>query len=122
MKAGEEAARSKLPQILALIGPSMQQGKIQDTLSAHLSDSVFISRIEYQGLHNVSAHFVNGKILFQPPCNITVDDIESSVNRIYGTQFFDKVLYQLIKTSDGEHLVLKMDEKNYDQLRIQTLL
>lgn len=118
IQVGEKAAMEAWPQLLAL-ADSLKKFQPPPPLKIiEKSDSVYISHISLQGLKNVSSDLVLSKLHLDIPGTVTLSEIENAVNRIYGTQFFDKVMYKIDHQGNQNILSLNLVEKNYDLLRI----
>jgi len=81
-------------------------------------DSLFVNEIRYTGLENVSEEFVWSKIDLPFPSYLTPGQITSGLRRAYGTNYFNKITYQLDPTPTGNRLIIRVEEKNTDQVHV----
>ena len=69
-------------------------------------DSIFIANIELRGNKLVGDRLILGKLKIDERKKTTREDIEGGINRVYGTNAFNKVLYQIEKTNDEDKYTL----------------
>ncbi len=76
-------------------------------------DSIFVSDIELRGNRLVGDRLILGKLKIEEEEKTTRDDIERGVNRVFGTNAFKKVLYEIEKTinEDKYTLIVNVVEK-----------
>lgn len=115
---GEEAARKVLPQLKKLADSLASYPLPAPCSLPHANDSMWVKKIEIKGLHNVSRQFVLRKMNLEIPGIITVEDLQEAIDRVYGSQFFEKILYHPVEEYDGTVLIINAEEKDYDLLRI----
>jgi NTE family protein len=115
---GEQAARKHWTRLKSLADSLNQTSSIQSSAVTAAPDSVFISQVEFTGLKNVSESFILGKLRLKIPGTVRISDIESAIDRIYGSQFFEKALYKIVPRENENILELRLAERNYDLLRL----
>ncbi len=77
-----------------------------------------ISSVRVVGLEKISYDLVVTSLGFHLPFKATSKDVEIAVSKIYGTQFFDSVIYDIEPSFHGEYeLVLKVKERSTNILR-----
>lgn len=81
-------------------------------------DSVFIDTLEFEGLVNVSKDFLRGRLRILPPCQLSVNEIIKAIDRVYGSQFFEKISWRMDEINGHSALIIIAQEKNEDLLRI----
>ncbi|HEX3006865.1 MAG TPA: patatin-like phospholipase family protein [Bacteroidales bacterium] len=113
---GERAARKVLPQLKAL-ADSIRQ--IQPVLfhpnNPPQSDSIYISEIRYEGLERVSKNLVKGNFEIKDTGWIKLDELELGIERLYGTQFFERVNYKIDPDHEGSVLTLRLKEQSFNK-------
>lgn len=72
---------------------------------------VNIRRVDVVGAKKVSEKLVKNILGIRPPAEITPNDLEKAINRVYGSQYFEKVTYYLEPVQDGVNLYVIVDEK-----------
>lgn len=116
--AGEKAAREKLPELKALADSLNKLSPPPPDKPPLKVDQLQIDDIKVEGLVNVSFDFIRGKLRIKTPCIITPANLISSIDRVYGTQFFEKVTWRMELTGGKNTLVITTIEKNVDLLRV----
>lgn len=116
---GERAARMVYGQLKAL-ADSMHKYPQAHKISGPLKEipSIMVRSMEIEGLNNVSSKLVEGKIGYDFPVELTLDDIESAIDRLYSSQFFEKITYQLEPGNDGVILKLNVTERQGDFVKV----
>lgn len=116
---GERAARAMWPQLKALADSLAKYQKSPPVLLPPAPELLHITKIQINGLKNVSRSFVFNKIKLDIPGNYNIEDVENAVELLYGTRFFNKVEYSLVQNPDsGINLIFNLNEIDYDLLRI----
>lgn len=118
IKRGEAAARAHIDELKKLAAdlrkvPPDEKKKIPLSI-----DTVNISRISIDGLNNVSKRLVLGRLSIKAPGTVTPEDLAEAVNRVYGSQFFERVSYNIIPDGDQSALVINVKEKAADMIRV----
>ena len=116
IKLGEEAAKAKLPDIKKLllkkeIKESKSYGYVT---SSEWSQAIRIEQITIEGLDRDLTRYIEKEFGNNYPLLMTHTEIEEIVDRIYGTDVFDWVTYEI----HGHHLVVKLSLKETRDLNI----
>ncbi|MGD1048630.1 MAG: patatin-like phospholipase family protein [Candidatus Krumholzibacteriaceae bacterium] len=74
--------------------------------------AVQIEEVEIRGLHDVSSRAVLAELGVRPPALVTVDELESAVNRLYSSGFFTDLSYRFEETPRGRKLVVVVRENS----------
>ena len=109
---GELAARKNIEALHSLANDRADNLKTADTLGANKKELITLTNIELTGIENVSQSFVMGKLKLKTPSTVTLDEVEESINRMYGSQFFTKATYQLKTNKSGKTLIINTEEKS----------
>lgn len=117
IKSGEAAARKIFPQLAAL-ADSLNKYRDKEKAPLPFTNIVEINLTDLQidGLHRVSQQFVQSRLNVKPPCNITMAELDKAISRLYGSQFFQRVTYQLKPESNGCRLIVRVVEKSTDYI------
>ena len=113
---GERAALAILPRLFFLADSlkSLQSQKfIQPPVKI---DSLKIVDVKIMGLKNVSRQLVESKIALDLPANVTPEQLDKIINRLYGSQYFERVTYQIEPFGAGVRLLVHVIEKVVDRL------
>ncbi|MBN2411754.1 patatin-like phospholipase family protein [candidate division KSB1 bacterium] len=112
IKYGELAARAVLPR-LDSIADSIKTLGGGKSVFAPVSNIKHIKIVDLNvsGLCKVSRRLVEAKLNIKMPSKVTLEELDKAINRIYGSQFFERVTYRLQSSSDGCLLVIHVVEK-----------
>lgn len=107
---GEEAARSKYDELKHLADSLNLK---YDAVNKVVGDQkIKISEIEVENNRFIKKDFVIGQSKLQLGSFVTKDELDKAIDRIYGTQYFSKVTYNLIAKSDHSYkVILKLKER-----------
>lgn len=108
---GEKAARSQYEQLKEL---AVYLKSFNEPVEPHILQPIpefKIQNIEINGLKNVSEDFLYRKMQFEAPCIVKIADIDAFVELMFGTWFFQRITYDLVKEPDGYKLVFNVIEK-----------
>ncbi len=72
---------------------------------------ILINSIEIEGLQNVSENLLLGKLKIKIPSRLTLSELNSAINRAFGTQFFETVTYRFDRNENGNVLRIRVKEK-----------
>ncbi len=81
-------------------------------------DAIYISSIRTEGLERTSGRVLLAYLQVEPGTWVTTQDLESAIDRLYGTGDFDLVNYRLAPAEDGVELIIKAVERKVGQLRV----
>jgi len=117
---GERAARKQYDKISALSqrlksisdAPHKVPGKIKTINEFYVKD------MQVDGLSDVPMEFIERKLQFDIPDTVKVTDIDQSIERIYGTKFFERITYNLEPYDGGVRLHFKVIERNTNFFRV----
>jgi len=103
IKLGEIAALLALPKINAMLDSlrKIYDLKPDNSYNSRPVDSVFISEIVIEGINKVTPGFVTGVLQLEVLKFYSLKAINQSINRLYGTQNFERINYQLIPLQRG---------------------
>ncbi len=118
IRRGEEAARKKLPEILALLRDVPARAPAETVPLSQRTDKRLITGIKIRGLNRVSRSLVRGALGLKTPSMLSHEEIESAISRVYGTMFFERVDYRLEPDPPGDILVLRVKESTTDWFRL----
>jgi len=112
IKNGEAAARKMLPELKLLAEQLSNQKSVTiKAIPPTTLSPINIQSIEVNGLKNVEQSLVTSLLSINPPDVLSVDELNSAIDRIYGSQYFERVAYVMKPVSGGVHLILNVTEK-----------
>ena len=118
IQIGDNTARKVLPELKKLAEFLAEYGDSKSAKKVQPVDSLHITEMKFEGLKNVSRKFLEGKLKINVPSTVSVDYLDNSIDRAYGTQFFERVNYKLEPGDNGLCLVIRVIEKSTDLFRI----
>jgi NTE family protein len=93
---GEKAGRLMLPELQELADLQRHyEVEKREPVPFQKVDEMRITKIEINGLKKVSRNLVLGKLLINPPAWVTKDQLAQDIDRLYASNFFERVTYQI---------------------------
>ncbi len=117
IEIGENAAINFLPRLRALADSLKSIGRGKPVYKPISPDTIYVSSIEIEGLDKTPLRLVKTQLGIKKETWIARSEIQRSVERVYSTQFFERVTYRLEATPDGTILHFKLIEKNPNTVR-----
>jgi NTE family protein len=116
LKIGEEAALKVIPQLKELSERNPSITKSKNLPSPTMPEFLNINRVLIQGLRKVSYNLISGKLQIKDDSVITLDALNTAIDRVYGSRYFEKVTYKLEPVGSKYDLFIRVIEKNQDEL------
>ena len=117
IRRGEVAAEAMLPRLNAVMDSLQIITEQQLEFIPPKVDSIYIKDIKIQGLRDVSRRLVLAELNIQSPCWVSPKQLENGIDRIYSSQFFERVTYKLIPSDKGSDVIVRVIEKTTDLFR-----
>ncbi len=117
IQQGEAAARRILPELKALADSLNRDAGPAPVYIAAPLDSVYVTDLRIEGLRNTPRRLVESQLDLTLPMWLTADALKDEMDRVYSTQFFERVTYQLEPMTNGTRLVIHALERQDDLLR-----
>ena len=114
IKAGEEAARKKMPELLALKSSKSESTHISPSIP--LPDSIKIQRIEIIGNQNLSSAKIREYINLDITQLLTKEEIITGIKRANNSLLFREIYPVLREDADGHILQVKVRERPLKRL------
>ena len=111
---GEEAGRTFLPVFKALADSLNQFGPPRIPPKPHLDENFVFDEIEIVGNEKIPDELILGKLRITPGKELNISDLEKRINLLYGTLYFDKIVYLI----QGSTLVIKVKEAARGSLKV----
>jgi len=118
IQRGEEAARAIQPRLQALADSLNRLGRVQFRAPIVQIDSIYVTQLRVEGLHDVSRRLVTTELHLPYPGWVTAAELEKAIDRVYSTDFFQRVTYRLDPTPQGMELTLRAVEKTSNLFRV----
>ena len=116
---GEQTAREYLPEFKRLADSikSIQEYTI-DRPHVEPLDSIFVVSLKVKGVNNESISFIRKSMGKYYPATMSIDDIETSIMRIYATGYYNDIWYELEPAAKGVNLILHCKEKEEETVSV----
>lgn len=109
---GETAARAQYQQLKALSDSLHARYMLPEAKRLPLQvDSLHIHKIYIQGLRRVSTKLVKQMLQLKEDRWIAPRQLDAAIERVYGTQYFERVSYKLQPVEGGVDLFVRVIEK-----------
>jgi NTE family protein len=110
---GEVAARTMLPRLRAL-ADSLSGFPVRKSVLKALPypDSLIIHRVDVEGNERLTGHEITGRFNVPVGEPVQVSEIEAGIDRLFGTNAFDRVTYRVRQTNERNYLTLEVQEKS----------
>jgi len=111
IEIGEKAARNsynELEDIADVQKRFVRQDKGTPLLKI---EKVFINSINVKGMEDISEKMILKKLQIKKNKWLTLDKLSKAIDKLYGTQLFERVTYRLIPASSGVDLEVRVIEK-----------
>ena len=106
---GEQMGREFIPQLLALKEKyNLKKEERKQYVPPTDSTKYFISEVDVTGLKEVSNSLLLGKLNIETPDTVDLKSLQTGIDRIYGSRYFDKVDFQML---GGDEKVLRLRVK-----------
>ena len=117
IEAGRIAANEKIEELIKIRDEQNLYEPELRSIPLLKIDSLFIHKIRYKGLQNVSKNLVIGKLKIDENSLISYDDLEKGIKRLYGSNYFERVSYKLITKNEGVDLEIRVIESFSNALK-----
>ena len=114
---GERAARAQFDQLKLLADSINALGPPPPRLPLPTVEWMYLSRIEVKGTERFSEEEIIGRSGLKEGASIRVEDLEVAINRLVGTNYFEKVSYRLHQDDGLTVLTLHCVEKAPNLIR-----
>jgi len=118
IQRGEEAARAMLPRLQGLADSLSALSTATGAPHRSPMDSVYLVDLSVEGLSDVPRSVIEKDIGIHRPRWVTVGQLSDAIERIRGTQLFDRVNARIEGTRDAAKLVLALREETENALGI----
>jgi NTE family protein len=118
MNRGEEAARNHIDRLRALADSvnNIQAAPEKNQLPAN--DSLLITDITVESANPSMTAFIFDKSGLKPGTWITPAELNSGIDKLFGTLFFDRIDYAFVALDEGYRLVFRIKEKAHSSLNV----
>lgn len=116
---GEQAARQYLPEFKRLADSikSIEDYTLKRPDIEPL-DTIFVISLKVKGVKQESENFIKKSLGKHYPATMAIDDIETSIMRIYATGYFSDIWYELEPAVKGVNLVIHCKEREEETVSV----
>jgi NTE family protein len=116
--AGESVAREHMDELKAIATAQNKYGEHKRPDPLVEMDSIFITRTVVNDLKYNDQTLVYGKLNIARNSYLTKDELNAGIERLFGTQYFDRINYYFIKDGIGYRLMVDAKEKPPSAVKI----
>jgi NTE family protein len=117
-KAGEVAAREHLPELLALAAEQNKYGIRKKPEALAEKDSILISRVVVNDLKYNDKSLIYGMLNIPRNTYVTKAELQDGLERLFGTQYFERLNYRFEKDQAAFRLIIDAKEKPPSSLKV----
>ncbi len=114
---GEEAAVKLMPQLEKLKEKyNLKAPEIERRTYPSDTTQLYVEKIEVEGLNDLSKSVLLGKLKFDVPGNIKMEQLRKGIERGYGSQYFDQIDFKMLHQNNS--LQLRVKERNSKRFNV----
>ena len=114
---GKEAGQ-QFVEIFKKLADSLKQfGPLHKVVKPSISDDYVFNDIQVIGNEIIQDEFIIGKMRIKKDASTTMEHIQNRMNVIFGTQYFEKLWYEILMEDDQQILRIHVVERPKIQLR-----
>ena len=117
LERGNEAGQEYYPVFKALADSLREIGPLHEVMKPVIQDHYIISSIDIEGNKIVQDEFITGKIRIKIGDTTSITHIEERLQVIFGTQYFEKLWYELLGDNGNHSLKIHVVERPKTQFR-----
>lgn len=117
LQRGYQAGQAKLEALRHLADSVYQLRPRPDPIPMPRMERIWVDSIVIVGNRLIPEEQIRGKFGLMVPAPLSIDDIETGLDNLYGTNFFERVYYELKRNDNITYLLLHCDEKRATTLR-----
>jgi NTE family protein len=117
-RIGEESAHKQFGVLKALADSINALGYRPKPAPLKEMDSMLITRVVVNDLKYYDQSLAYGKLNIPEHCYLTKTELQEGVERLFGTQYFDKLTYRFQKDGDGFKLLMTAKEKPPSSIKL----
>ncbi len=116
---GEKAALEYLPQLKRLADSikMIQDYSVERPNTVPL-DTIYVVSLKIDGVKDENASLIRKSFTKHYPAYMTINDIETSILRIYATGYYNDIWYELLPAAKGVTLTLHCKEKEEESVSV----
>jgi NTE family protein len=117
-KEGEAAAREHMDELLALAAEQKKYGIRTKPVALAEIDSILISRVVVNDLKYNDRSLIYGMLNIPRNTYVTKTELQEGLERLFGTQYFERINYRFEKDQTAFQLIINAKEKPPSSLKV----
>ena len=118
LEKGMEAGKQYVEIFRHLADSLKRFGPLHKVVKPEIKENYIFKSIEIEGNKYVTDDFIINKMKFEPGKEISIDEIKKQLNLTFGTQYFEKVQYEILGEEDNYILKIMAVERPRTHLRL----
>lgn len=114
---GVEAGKQYVNIFKHLADSLKQIGPLHQVVKPAIQDAYTFDSIQIDGNKLITSDFIIGKMKFSPGKKITIEELDKRIEMTYGSQYFERITYQIHGEPGHRILKLHVVERPYIQFR-----
>ncbi|MDB4584923.1 patatin-like phospholipase family protein, partial [Draconibacterium sp.] len=99
-------------EIFRQLADSLKQfGPLHKVVKPEIQETYVFDKIEIEGNKIITDEFIIGKMKFEPGDELSIDEIHDRIGMTYGTQYFERVTFQILGEPGNRILKLQIVER-----------
>ena len=107
LELGMEAGKPYVEIFKHLADSLKQFGPLHQVIKPAIQDSYVFDSIQIEGNRGITDDFIIGKMKLKPGKPTTIEEINKRIEMTYGTQYFERITYQIL--GEPGHRILKLN-------------
>jgi len=117
LKKGEEAGKVYFETFKHLADSLKQFGPLHQIIKPKIADNYVFDEIDVEGNEIIQDEFILGKMRIKSGDTVSISRIEKRLEVIYGTQYFERMWYEILGDQGNQRLVINVVERPKIQMR-----
>lgn len=114
---GMEAGRQYVEIFRKLADSLKQIGPLHEIIKPEIRESYVFDSIAIEGNVFIEDEFIIGKLDFEAGKEISIENLKTKLNLMFGTQYFEKIHYEILKGENGYTLIIMVNERPRTHVR-----
>lgn len=114
---GMEAGKAYYETFKNLADSLKKLGPLHEVVKPRISDEYLFNEIRIEGNQFINDEFITGKMRIEPGKSVSITQIEKQLDIIYGTQYFERMWYEILEEDGLRVLAIHVVERPKIQMR-----
>ena len=117
LERGMESGQQYIETFRKMADSLKQWGPLHEVDKPAIQEEYKFDKVEVEGNEIIQDEFIIGKMMVEPEQTVSISHIENRLNVIFGTQYFEKIWYEIMGETNHRILKIYVDERPKTQLR-----